>query len=340
MLYVSDFFSRNREAVSNQIELLVKKRQSKLIAATRFMGQKPMRRQDRRDGIYIVPAFMYPVALALALLTSRAPVHTFEEESFPWKRFLFNMSRRPLYVSLYRRPEAEHVKYLHSYRHLKGIFVELDAHKTTLVEAGFEPDKIGLTPTPAKLQRRKSNKKYDPKSINLAFASWNNSEENALHNRGLIYLLDLLAKNPELSLTIALRDSDTEEFIQEAKSRGIEKRIKLITIQNINDLKRLFDEADFVAFVAQERVVKDVPNSIIDGLSFGKPVIISDVLDFWTIVDKHKIGLVVKKQEPAGRFYVSPRQYAVMSQRAYDYSAKHTHVAYRKASTAYKEPSA
>src|SRR6185312_2494179 len=133
---------------------------------------------------------------------------------FPWKRFLFNMSRRPLYVSLYRRPEKEHVTYLHSYRHLKGIFVELDVHKIALVEAGFEPEKISVTPTPAKLQRRKSNKQYNPKSINIAFASWNNSEENALYNRGLIYLLDLMVENPELHLSIALRDSDTGEFVQ------------------------------------------------------------------------------------------------------------------------------
>lgn len=337
MLYVSDFFARHREAVSNQVELLIKSQQGHLVAATRFMGEKPMRKLDRQDGIYIVPAFVYPVALAIALLTSRAPVHAFEEESFPWKRFLFNLSRRPLYVSLYRRPELDHIEYLRTYRHLKGIFVELDIHKSALVEAGFAPEMIKVTPTPAKLKRRKSSRQYNPRSINIAFASWNNSEENALYNRGLIYLLDLMVSNPEIHLDIALRDSDTREFVQHAETRGVMNRVRLLNIQTTKELERLFDEADFVAFVAQDRVVKDVPNSLIDGLSFGKPVIISDVLDFWTTVDKHKIGLVVKRQEPTGRFSVSPRRYRAMSQQAYKYSAKHTQDAYQEASTAYKE---
>lgn len=335
MLFVSDFFTRRKEAVSNQLELLARKQSGKIIAATRFMGQPALHKDDIKDSIYVVPSFVYPLALAVMLFSGRDAVHVFEEESFWWKRVLLNMSRRPLYISLYRRPEPEHINYLQDYRHLQKIFVELEVHKDMLMKYGFKSHQISVVPTPAKVARRKSTKKYNPDNVNVVFASWNNSENNALYNRGLVYLLDLLACNPEYSLSIPLRDSKTEIFLALAKKKGVENRIKLLQIKNIEELENLFDQADFVAFTAQDRVVKDVPNSLIDGLSCGKPSIISDVLDFWTVVDEHGIGLVIKHGAIPERLNITPDQYRRMSKRAYDYSVNHTPDIYQHLGTDY-----
>lgn len=337
MLYISDFFTRHKEAVSNQLELLANHKSGKIIAATRFMGQRALHKNDRKDGIYIVPPLLYPMTLALVLMSSRSPVHIFEEESFRWKRFLLNMSGRPLYVSLYRRPEAHHINYLRTYKYLKKIFVELPVHKEQLVSQGFSPEVIGITPTPSKVVRKMSRKKFDQNNINIVFASWNNSENNALYDRGVIYLLDLLVKNPEYSLTIPLRDSKTAEFWDIARDKGVANRVKLLSINRPEELELLFDESDFVSFVAQDRVVKDVPNSLIDGLSYGKPVIISDVLDFWTVVNEQAIGYTIKTGAMPKRLKVTGEEYAAMSKRAYAYSERHTPTLYQSASTNYEE---
>lgn len=331
MLFVSDFFTRHKEAVSNQVELLALKQSGQVVAASRFMGQKVLRKVDRRDGIFVVPRLLYPLSLMIALAKSKEGVHSFEEESFWWKLAVFNAFRRPLMISLYRRPEEKHLKYLKRYKHLERIFVELASHREMLVQAGFDPDMISISPTPAKLERKLSSKQYDQSNVTIVFASWNNSEPNALHDRGLIYLLDLLAANPAFSLKIPLRDSKTKEFLRLARHKGVADRVCLVEIHSPEGLSDLFDEADFVSFVAQDRVVKDVPNSLIDGLSYGKPVIISDVLDFWTTVRDHKVGIVIPAGEAAKKLDISRQQYQKLSQNAFNYSARHTPEAYHHA---------
>jgi hypothetical protein len=153
----------------------------------------------------------------------------------------------------------------------------------------------------------------------------------------VVYLLDLLVKNPECSLTIPLRDTKTAEFWEIAHHKGVSDRVKLITINRPEELDTLFDNSDFVSFVAQDRVAKDVPNSLIDGLSYGKPVIISDVLDFWTVVDEHAIGYTIKSGTKAKRLKVTGEEYAAMSKRAYAYSKRHIPAIYQGAGTNYEE---
>lgn len=247
------------------------------------------------------------------------------------------MSGKPLYVSLYRRPEEQHIPYLRSYKNLKKIFVELPEHKELLVAKGFSPNTIEVTPTPAKILRKKSKKEFSPRNINIVFASWNNSEQNALHDRGLIFLLDFLAINPEYSLTIPLRDSKTNEFLNLARAKDVADRVELLTISSTSELENIFDQADFVCFIAQNRIVKDVPNSLIDGLAYGKPVIVSDELDFWKTVNKHDIGYVIKSGTNPERLKVDRESYVAMSNRAYTYSERHTPTAYQMAATNYGE---
>lgn len=102
------------------------------------------------------------------------------------------------------------------------------------------------------------------------------------------------------TLTIPLRDNDIETFNMIAKRIGVSDRVKLLEIHNNTEtLTQLFDDSDFVAFVPQKRIVKDVPNSLIDGIVRGKPIIISDVIDFSQEVKKYEIGIVVPGGEKA-----------------------------------------
>lgn len=336
MLYVSDFFTRHKEAVSNQIELLANYTSGTIVAATRFMKQGSFQKNELKDNIIIVPPLLYPFTLALVLFLSRSPVHTFEEESFGWKKNLFNISGRPLYVSLYRRPDKEHLGYIRQYRHLRKIFVELPLHREILIEQGFAADKIAVTNTPSKISRKKSRKLFNPDVVNIVFASWNNSEPNALYDRGILYLIDMLQKNPGFSLTIPLRDSKTDEFWKICKKKGVASRVRLIEISNPEELEKMFDESDFVALIAQKRVIKDVPNSLLDGLAYGKPVILSNSIDFWTTVQEQKIGFIIKSGEKAIKMDISKEEYGAMSNRAFEYSSQHTAIGYQKSGTDYE----
>ena len=324
MLYVCDFFVRHKEAVSNQIELLAQETKGSVVAAARFMEQKPLRSAELKSGIFVFPALLYSFCLPLVVFWAKKPVHYFEEESSVWKRALFNASRRPLYVSMYRRPTAEYAAHLKQYKYLRRVFVELDEHREILLEHGLLDHQVAVSPTPAKLKRIRSTKAYNSKDLTVVFASWNNDAKNALHDRGVLYLLDMLAANPHLKLEIPLRDRKVDEFWREAKRRSVQDRVLLLTINSTDELVAMFERADFVAFMAQKRVTKDVPNSLLDVLIRGKPVLISEAIDFHKTVTKHKIGYVVPVGASALLFQPSAEEYRVLSNRSYAYAKRHT----------------
>lgn len=252
-------------------------------------------------------------------------VHIFEEEPCLWKRILLNISNNPLYVSMYRRPNEKYATHLKKYKSLKKVFVEVEKHKKLLIEYGFKESQVEVTPTPSKIPREKNKKTYNNQNINVVFASWNNAEGDAIVERGLEFLLGLLKENKNFSLTIPLRDNDTEVFEKKAMEFGVWDRIRLLDINNdTNLLINLFDEADYVAFVPQKRIVKDVPNSLIDGIVRGKPVIISDVIDFSEIVANEKIGFVIKKGEKPKKLEISSEEYKKLSENAFVYSGRHS----------------
>jgi glycosyltransferase involved in cell wall biosynthesis len=329
MLYICDFFTRHKEAVSNQIELLARNQGGTVIAATRFMGQKPLRSTEIRDNIILLPDLVYKVGLPLILaLKPHEPIHYFEEEPSTWKRILFNRFNRPLYISMYRRPTSEYADHLKKYRNLHKVFVELDRHKDILVKNGISSNKIHVSYTPAKLAPHVSTKQFVPSDVSIIFASWNMKEGDALKDRGLLYLLDLLKVNPGFKLEVVLRDDNTQQFLDEAKCRNVESRVTLTNIRSESDLIRAFERCDFVAFPAQKRVVKDVPNSLLDGLMFGKPSLLTGVIDFSEVVSEQRMGIVIPAGEKAKELKVTAEQYLTMSKNAYDHSKRHTPESY------------
>lgn len=332
MLVINDFFVRYKEAVSNQMELIAKANKGKIVSATRFMGQQAMQQEDIKDDIYVYLPLKYIFqAVKETYKAKNEKIHVFEEEPCLWKRILFNKTGNPLYISMYRRPTKNYAKHLKKYKNLKKVFVELLQHKKLLMDYGIEKEKIEVTPTPSKIERKKSQKKYDPNNVNILFASWNNKEGNAIKERGLEYLLELLKENPNYTLTIPLRDNDTETFNMIAKRIGVSDRVKLLEIHNNTEiLTQLFDDSDFVAFVPQKRIVKDVPNSLIDGIVRGKPIIISDVIDFSQEVKKYGIGIVVPGGEKAKKMMIDENTYTELSNRAYEYSARNSNENYLK----------
>lgn len=326
MLVINDFFVRYKEAVSNQMELIAKANNAKIISATRFMGQRAMQQEELKDNIYVYSPIEYIFqAIKETIKSKNEEIHVFEEEPCLWKRVLFNKNGNPLYISMYRRPTEQYAEHLKKYKNLKKVFVELPQHKQLLIKYGINQNKIEVTPTPSKIERKRSNKEYDPNNVNILFASWNNKEGDAIRERGLEYLLELLKENPNYKLTIPLRDNDTENFNAIAKKLGVYDRVKLLEIHNDTEvLTQLFDDSDFVAFVPQKRIVKDVPNSLIDGTVRGKPVIISDVIDFSQEVQKYETGIVIKGGEKAKKLNINKEMYNRLSKNAYEYSARHS----------------
>lgn len=336
MLYICDFYVNDKEAVSNQIELLRKRTRGKVFAASIFMGQKTLQFSDIRSGRWILPEVHYEALLPRITKLAKNGIHYFEEEPSAARREAFNNSGSALYISMYRRPTSEYVEHLKKYSHLRKIFVELESHREILLAGGIKPGTLEVMPTPGLFKPAQAERKYTPTSIKLVFASWNNAEPNALDDRGLLFILELLRTNSNASLTIPIRDTKTEEFLSIAKRMGVAERVELIMPKDRTELHNMYKNCDFVIFVPKKRVTKDVPNSIIDGLLCGKPCIVSTLIDFSTVVAVQDIGIVLTNHEKVVDLRSEPKDYARMSMNALKYAERHTDDAYTEILTHYE----
>lgn len=327
MIIINDFFKRHIEAVSNQMEAVLNAVGGKIITAYRFLGQKPLQEEDIKDNIYVYKPEDLDKEIYREVMTSSDPdIFVFEEEPCEFKVETFNKSGKNVYVAMYRKPYPEYIKHLKRYKNLKKIFVELESHKQILLNAGFSNSQVVVTPTPAKIPLLKNLKEYNPENINLVFASWNNTDEiDTCYHRGLLYVVDCMAKYPNLSLTVVLRDNRTEHFKDYISKRGVDpSRIKLLNVKNSQELINAFDSADYVIYFLQMQIVKDVPNSLIDGMSRGKPILMTDVLSFADYVKENNVGLVFKPKDIARNFKLTPEEYATLSENAFNLARQHT----------------
>lgn len=125
-------------------------------------------------------------------------------------------------------------------------------------------------------------------------------------------------------------NKDISGIQNEIAKRDLNNRVKLIDVETDEELEKLFENTDFVAFPAQKRIVKDVPNSLIDGLCKGKPIIISDILNFSNVVEKNNIGFVIKDGSLDLNLNLSIEEYEKLSTGAYEYSKVHSKENYVK----------
>jgi glycosyltransferase involved in cell wall biosynthesis len=322
MIYICDFFAA-KEAVSNQMEMLRSANNSLIFSASRFLNQKKLRIADLKNKRIIISERFYEIFLPLVVGANKNGIHYFEEEPSEKKRLVFNRSKSDLFISMYKKPDQGYVKHLKRYKNLKKVFVELESHKQILIENGISEHKVEVFKTPSLFYPQQNNKRYDPKRVNLLFASWNNAEGNPLEERGVNYLLDLIANNSNLTLTVMPRDNLIKEFLEKVKGMNLEKRVRIKWPRNQQELKKVFEECDLVAFASKIKISKDVPNSIVDGLSLGKPCVVSRVVDFSKTVEDRRLGLVLNDFNVFD-FNVSQTDYRAMSDRAYKYSFSHS----------------
>lgn len=313
MIIINDFFVRNKEAVSNEMEMIKEATNGKIISATRFMNQRSFKRKDRNDNIYIYPPFIYHIVLFFIVLFSKDKnILIYEEEPQFEKRFLLNLSRKNIFVSMYREPFKEYAEHIKKYKKLKAVFVEMEAHKDILISLGINKELIHVSYTPSRYSICFNKKQFNPKKVNLLFASWNNKEGNPLYERGLVYILELLQKNSNFYLTVILRDNDVKEFKNIITKKNLNDRVKLLNVTP-KELLEEYDNTDFTIYTIQKKLTKDVPNSLIDSLSRGKPVIMTDIFGFHRIVEYNNLGIVLKPGSKAKKLNVSKEKYDKMS---------------------------
>lgn len=329
MIYICNFYAHKREGISNQIELLRSYTDGYLFAAGIFLDQQYLLHEDisKKRIILSESEFGRVLPVFVKSLPKNEKIHYFSEEPESDKLKIFNSVPNNLYISMYRKPDKRYATFLKKFKNLKRIYVELEYHKMILIKFGIPSDKIILSRSPSMFNMSFSNKKFNNKFL---FASWNGGSIESLTGRGLIAILDFLEINRESICNILLRDNEISLYKKIIKKRGLTNRIILSTINSTTDLYNAFAYTDIILFLMQKKLTKDVPNSIIDGFSLGKPVIMTNTVDFAKDVVDYNMGWVIKPNEILEIKKIK-ETYKEKSQNAFKYSKKMTPTNYIKA---------
>ncbi len=329
MTYICNFYAHQKEAVSNQLELLRSHVGGNLFVAGIFLNQQHLLYKDICQKRIILPEqeFIRILPNFVKSLPKDESIHYFSEEPEQDKLKIFNSVPNNLYISMYRRPTKEYASFLKKIKNLARIYVELDSHKSILSEFGIRPDKIIVSHPPSIFERSFYARKFTGKFL---FASWNGGDFNSLAKRGLIAILDFLELNTDIVCNILLRDNEINLYEEMIQKRGLDGRITLSKVNSYADLRKAFMDTDVVLFLTQIKLTKDVPNSIIDGFALGKPVVMTNVVDFAKIVTDYDMGWVINPGEVFDARIIKAT-YKEKSQNAFKYSEKLTPFNYIKA---------
>ena len=135
--------------------------------------------------------------------------------------------------------------------------------------------------------------KNRPFKIILASAPWT---KNQLKSKGIMTLLRLV-RSEDLQLTFVLRghlEKEIRELITNADAEG---RVEVVNRKI--DVPELMKQHHAVVLLSEESaIVKAYPHSLIEGLSMGIPVIISDTIAMADMVQENGLGEVVKGISP------------------------------------------
>ncbi len=331
MLYLVNFFTRKIEAVSKQVEDARVSTSDKIITCGYFLNQKILSPGDIKDGIWVFPKWLYPIVAFLILIFTTDDVHLFEDEPSWWRKFGLNFRKRKLYISLFKDINLKLIQFLGELKNLTAVSVE-DEVSYKFVQANLQKKNVKtILCYPSSLWHPTKPKKV-VFGHHILFASWNGGDLASLKDRGIYDMLQIIKKHEKYTGTIILRDGQTDVIKSLINSMKLEKRVNLVDPHGDYYLVRKeFEKAQYVMLAPRKPIMKYVPNSIIDGLSMGKPCIITDQLRFSPTVEAHKLGLIYSSKKLKTFKLASKEEYSQLMENCHKWSKKYLIYPYHSA---------
>ncbi len=188
--------------------------------------------------------------------------------------------------------KIQHVK---KYSH---IIVETEMDKQVLHKAGvdlacinvihpyssYEIDEIGLT---GNIFDKSLSRPLKILFASVPFDEWD------LENRGVDLLINVAYRlNSKVQIILLCRTLEIYNIIQQRFAKELSKTNNILLKYGSCDMQQEFAEVDAVILPFRENR-KSCPNSMVEAISLGKPVIVSKVISSSTIVEQTGCGVVV-----------------------------------------------
>lgn len=201
--------------------------------------------------------------------------------------FLNVLGRRPIVLTLTERGEPADRRLLDKVAH---IVAESEPLADTALQAGVSPERVSVIYPGVDLALYKSTAPPPRPPWKCLFASTPEREEGVV-GRGVDLLLDLAAAEPDLEITMLWRPFGRGS--DAAATKILERGLPNVRLRHgrVPNMQEMFGQYHFT--VAPFRTVgKPCPNSILESLACGRPVLVSDYVDIGDLLTREGAGLV------------------------------------------------
>jgi len=220
------------------------------------------------DGLVVHPRFWLPFRGATAVLQRAFSLNHIFGSLGDWF-YLRACVRRPIVMTVaVKRPPSDK-KLLANV----GMFVvEWKSDIEYLQDHGVESDRICVIPPPVDITKFREVMP-PPDRFTVMFAS-SPEKSTELADRGVDIILDVAERRPEYEFVLVWRPwGDSEEVLRGWIAR---RRLKNITIMRgvQNEMHQLYNRSHVaVALFRNQLNTKSVPNSLIESLACGRPIV-------------------------------------------------------------------
>ncbi len=172
---------------------------------------------------------------------------------------------------------------------LRFIVTETEFHKQQLEELGIPSAKIKLVYPPVDL----SSFSYTPATgdFQLLYASCPTRAED-FEKRGIGLLIDFARQNTSIGLRLAWRKG----ALRDIQKMILQKKISNLTLKNeiVPNMSAEYAgvHATIIPYTQFDDFLKLIPNSALESLAAGKPVLVSTRTELATIIKKYRCGVV------------------------------------------------
>ena len=211
--------------------------------------------------------------------------HIFNADLFPFP--ILRLLKKPILYTVTAGLQASSPK--HRIK-AQTIVVSSERESETLRQWGYENSKIikpGIDLSSFPTQQ------FPPLPFKLLVGSAPWSIEQ-FKTKGLDALFKVVSNQKNINLVLLWRGILKDELDERIKKADLSNRIEVI--DRWVDVGALAANCHAAIVLAKEsRLVKSYPHSLIEALSVGRPVIISDTIPMADFVQQNKLGIVVKQ---------------------------------------------
>ncbi len=239
------------------------------------------------------PIFDPILRFVIPILELLADISHIYGEICPWI-FYKTLKRRPLVLTIASEKGCPRLDFLDRCR---KIFVQTETLSKKLLALGLEENKVELLYPAVDLARfRPTGKASDLTGHpRVLFATAPRSQEE-MEARGVNLLLMAAKTSPDIHYRLLYRKwKNGYTSLQSTENLIAGRRLENVTLTNSisHDMPSIYNKHHFTVIpYTRSDGGKECPNSLVEGLACGLPVLISSVSPFAYFVEEHACGVV------------------------------------------------